>query len=132
MLKSFNPHLQPKDTKSASRNKSKDLLTKLKGFKFVAILVLEFEKIDSHYETKYSTFYLSSKAETIINKNYIDGVFESVYTKIISIIRISLGKGSGWIIDSVVNHKINILKYRPLSGSNYIKLPKELDPSRKV
>ena len=43
-LKCFNPHLQPKDSESTSRNKSKDLLTELKGFKFVAILVLEFEK----------------------------------------------------------------------------------------
>ena len=27
----------------------------------------------------------------------------------------------------IVDHTINILKYKPLSGSSYIKLPKELD-----
>ena len=32
---------------------------------------------------------------------------------------------SGWIIDSVIDHNINISKYNPLAGSSYIKLPKE-------
>ena len=34
----------------------------------------------------------------------------------------SLGKGSEWIIDSVIDHNIIISKYNPLSGSSYIKL----------
>ena len=42
-----------------------------------------------------------------------------------------LGKNSGWIIDSVIDHNINISKYNPLAGSSYIKLPKELDHPRK-
>ena len=43
----------------------------------------------------------------------------------------SLGKGSGWIIDSVIDYIISISKYNPLVGSSYIKLPKELDHPRK-
>ena len=42
-----------------------------------------------------------------------------------------LGKDSGWIIDSVIDHNINISKHNPLAGSSYIKLPKELDHPRK-
>ena len=42
-----------------------------------------------------------------------------------------LGKGSGWIIDSVIEYNINISKYNPLAGSSYIKLQKELDHPRK-
>ena len=38
-----------------------------------------------------------------------------------------LGKGSAWIIDLVIDYIINTLKYNPLAGSSYIKLPKELD-----
>ena len=41
------------------------------------------------------------------------------------------GKGSAWIIDLVIQHSINILKYNPLAGSTYIKLPKELDHAKK-
>ena len=37
----------------------------------------------------------------------------------------NLGKGSGWIIDSVIMHNINISRYNPLAGSSYIKLAKE-------
>ena len=34
-----------------------------------------------------------------------------------------LGKGSGWIIYSVIDHTINISKYNPLpGGSKHIKL----------
>ena len=40
-------------------------------------------------------------------------------------------KGSGWIIDSVIDHTISISNYNPLVGSIYIKLPKELDHPRK-
>ena len=36
----------------------------------------------------------------------------------------SLGNGSAWIIDSVIDHTISISEYNPLAGSSYIKLPK--------
>ena len=48
----------------------------MKGFKFVATLVLEFEKIRQDDETKYSTFYLVAKAETVILESEIDDVFD--------------------------------------------------------
>ena len=43
----------------------------------------------------------------------------------------SWGKGSGCIIDSVIDNNVSISKYNPLAGSSYIKLPKELDHPRK-
>ena len=42
-----------------------------------------------------------------------------------------LGKGSGWVIDSVIDHDINISQWNFLTGRNYIKLTKELDHQRK-
>ena len=66
-----------------------------------------------------------------VNKGDIENVFKSVYTTIIANVQKSLGKGSGWIIDSVIDHTISISKYNPLAGSSYIKLPKELDLQRK-
>ena len=58
-------------------------------------------------------------------------MFQSIYTTIITNIQKSLGEGSGWIIDSVIDHTFIISKYNPLNGSSYIKLPKELDHPRK-
>ena len=66
-----------------------------------------------------------------INKSDIDYVFESICTTVISNIQKFLGKGSDWIIDSVIDHNINISKYNPVAASSYIKLPRELDHPRK-
>ena len=98
-------------------------MSELRGFKFVTTLVLVLKKTESEDKTKYDLFYSHSKVETVIGESDIDDVFESIYTIIISNIQKSLGKGSGWIIDSVVKHNIRISKY-PLAGSSYINLLK--------
>ena len=98
---SFNPELQLKDTESA--------------IKFVTTLVLVFKKIESEDKTKYDNFYSSSKAEIIINKSDIDVVFQSIYTRIITNIKKSSGKGSGWIMDSEIDHTFSISRYNPLA-----------------
>ena len=58
-------------------------------------------------------------------------MFQSIYTTVITNIQKSLGKDSGWIIDSVTDHTISISKYNSLAGSSYIRLPKDLDHPRK-
>ena len=92
----------------------------------MATLVLVFKKIESDNKAKYDTFCSNSKAEVIINKNGIN-----LYYSYIKNIQTILRNRLGWIIDSVIEHNINISKYSPLSGSSYIKLPKKLDhPSK--
>ena len=91
-------------------------------------LVFLFKPIESKGKKKYGNFCSSSKAESIrINESGIDDVFKSIYTTIIINIQKSLGKGTGWIIDSVIDHTISISKYNPLCGSSYIKFSKEVD-----
>ena len=48
----------------------------------------------------------------------------STITTVIVNIQKSLGKGSCWIIDSVIDHTISVSKYNPLAGNSCIKLPK--------
>ena len=55
----------------------------------------------------------------------------SIYTTIFANIQKTLGKGSSWIIDSIIDHTISISKYNTLAGSSYIKLPEKLDHPRK-
>ena len=50
------------------KSKLIELLTQVKGFTFVATLVLVFTKIESEDKAKYDNFYSSSKAEIIIMK----------------------------------------------------------------
>ena len=42
-----------------------------------------------------------------------------------------ISEGSGWTIESVDNHYLNVVKYKPMNGSSYIKLPSELINSSK-
>ena len=74
----------------------------------MTIFVLEFEIDWSKAMMKQNidnTFYLSWQAEAIINESDIDDIFESICL-MISNIQKSLGKGLGWIIDSIVDHTI--------------------------
>ena len=77
-------------------------------------LVLVFKKIEREDKTKYDIVHSCS-----------------IYTTIITNIQKSLGKGSGWIIDLVIDHTTSILKYNPLARRSYIKVPKQLDHPRK-
>ena len=54
-------------------------------------------------------------------------MFESIYSAIISNIKKSSQKGSGWIIDLVIDLTISISNYNPLAGSSDTKLHKELN-----
>ena len=71
-------------------------------------LVLVLKKIEGDDKTKYDSFYSHSKAGTITNESDIDDVFESIYNIITSNIQKSLRKGTGWIIDSVIERDTNI------------------------
>ena len=55
---------------------------------------------------------MNSKVEIIFNESDIDNVFEFIYS--IKNKQKSLGKGSGRIIDSVIDHTISISKNNPL------------------
>ena len=89
----------------------------LKGLNSRKTLALKFWKVESEDKTKYNTFHFSSKAEIIVNESYVDGVFESIFSRIVSNIQKLLGKCSSGIINLVLDHIINISKYKPLSGS---------------
>ena len=69
---------------SAIKDKLADLLTELKGVKFMTTLVLKFKKIQSDDKTLYSSFDSNLIAEPIINESDIDDVFKSIHSTIIS------------------------------------------------
>ena len=73
-------------------------------------LALVLKKIESDDKTKYDTLFSISKAEIIINESNTDVAFNPTYTTIISNIEKSLGKGSGRIIDSVIEFEFPSLE----------------------
>lgn len=79
------------------------LLIELKDFKFVTALVLEIKKTESDGKTKYDTLYSNSIAEAVIHESEIYDAIESIYTTAISNVQKYLVKGSGWVIDLVID-----------------------------
>ena len=56
----------------------------------------------------------------------IDRVLKSSREEIVKAIAQWISEGSGWTIQSVDAHCINLTQYKPLRGSSYIELPQEL------
>ena len=105
-------------------------LYKLKGFKYIETLKMTFEKRLEN-KTTIKTAYFNSKTKTLINENEINEVLQTSRQEIMKAIGQWISEGSGWTIQSVDGHYINLTKYEPLKGSSYIELPIELRNSAK-
>ena len=75
--------------------------------------------------------YFSGRTMTITNKDQI--LEKIVLAEEVILTRIAewLSEGSGWIVEEILNHYINVTTYVPLRGNSYIPLPEELRNSKK-
>ena len=106
------------------------------GFKFIEMLEVMFEKDSIHSKTGkhvsiYKTAFFNGKAKTITKANDIEPKLSMSRQEILNVIDKWVSEGSGWVINSINNHYINITLYKPLHGSSYIELPIELQNSVK-
>ena len=112
------------------------LLKDMKGFKFIETLDVTFEKDNINSKTGksasiYKTAFFNGKAKTITKANDIEPELSISRQEILNVIDKWVSEGSGWVIDSINNHYINVTTYKPLHGSSYIELPTELRNSKK-
>ena len=124
------PLVQLQNTRLAIENHITKILTSKKGLKFVETLKVTFKKQDGD-GTLYKTAYFNSKPKTIINNTEINEALQLSKQQILNMIAQWISEGSGWTIESVDNHYLNIVQYQPMKGSSYIKLPQELRNSAK-
>ena len=124
------PLEQLQNTRKAVEYHIVKMLTLMKGLKFVETLRVTFKKSVKD-EIEYKTAYFNSKAQIIINNVEIPGVLQTSKQQILKMIAQWVSEGSGWTIQSVDNHYLNIVQYQPMKGSSYIKLPQELRNSKK-
>ena len=148
-------------TKELVESHLENLLKDMKGFKFIETLEITFEKesIDSKtvsiFKTAflkalemtfekdsinsktgkrvsiYKTAFFNSKAKTITKADDIEHELNMSRQAILKLIDIWVSEGSGWVIDRIDSHYINVTTYTPLHGSNYIELPTELKNPKK-
>ena len=119
------PLMQLQNTRKAVANHIENILISMKGLKFVETLKVTFTKM-SDGEIVYKTAYFNSSVQTIINNTEIDESLQVSKQDILNKISVWISEGSGWTVESVENHYLNIVKYEPIKGSSYIKLPHEL------
>ena len=116
----------------ASKSSIKDLLSHLlketKGFKYQITAKVLLKKYKLNGEIEFAPVYFNSTTKTVIRHKFS---LENAFQEILYMIDAWINEGSGWIVESIESQYINILTYRPLSGSSYINLPKELRNPRK-
>ena len=123
-------------TKKLVESHLENLLKDMKGFKFIETLEITFEKdsIDSKTGKRvsiYKTSFFNGKAKTIIKVSDIEHELNMSRQDILNLIDKWVSEGSGWVIDRIDSHYINVTTYTPLHGSNYIELPTELKNPKK-
>ena len=123
-------------TKELVESHLENLLKDMRGFKFIETLEITFEKysIDSKTGKRvsiYKTAFFNSKAKTITKANDIEHELSMSRQEILNLIDKWVSEGSGWVIDRIDSHCINVTTYTPLHGSNYIELPTELKNPKK-
>ena len=119
------PLAQMQNTRKAIEFHIKKQLDEMKGFKYVETLKVTFSKM-SGGEIVIKTAYFNSIAQTIINHIEINEALQMSKQNILNQINQWISEGSGWTIQSVDNHYLNIVKYKPINGSSYIQLPSDL------
>ena len=124
------PLIQLQNTRKAIEQHIKKLLIEMKGLKFIETLRITSKKI-SNGQIFYDTTYFNSKPQTIINNLEIIKALQLSKQQILNIISQSIANGSNWIVESVENHYLNVVKYEPIKGSSYIELPSELQHNKK-
>ena len=103
----------------------------MKGLKFVETLRVTSEKQIGREEKTIKSAYFNSIAQTIINKTQIEQALNLSKQQILNKIAQWISEGSGWSIQIVDSHHLNIVKYEPIKGNSYIQLPNELCNSSK-
>ena len=104
-------------------NLFKDLLMEKEGFKYQIPLCVLLSKVKSIDFIEYSTVYLNSLTKTVIGEKYY---LNECFNEIIFRLENWITHESGWNVDSILNQYLNISSCKPLTGSTYCKLPKEL------
>ena len=100
-----------------------------KGFKYVETLQVKFTKFSNDRKTEKNGFF-NSKPDLILNNTNIQSSLQISKQHILNTISQWVSEGSGWTVQSIESHHINIANYSPLKGSSFIELPPEINRSK--
>ena len=115
--------------------KSKEILQQKKGpFKANLTLRVELRKRihqDGEEAYEFTQPYFNSTTTTILTELDIQDFYDKAVEEILNRIARWISKGSGWVIERILNLYFNVVSYVPLKGRSYFPLPEELRHHRK-
>ena len=117
--------------KDAVENVLKENLKVMKALKFNRGLNITFEKIKDDYTKEEINQTLWSVPQVLTNESQIDKTMQLAGDSLSTRAHHFLRQGSNWRVRSINFQYIDILVYKPLEASSYIKLPPELQNARK-
>ena len=123
-------------TRPQTESHLENLLKTMKELKFIETQEVTFEKYTIDSKTGkcvsiYKTALFNGKAKTIAKVDDIEPELNMSRQEILNVIDRWVSEGSGWVIDRIDSHYLNVTLYKPLNGSSYIELPLELRNSKK-
>ena len=103
-------------TRPLTESHIEDLLKTMKGFKFIETLVEMFHKDVANsqgvkLETLYKTAFFNGKAKTITKAKDIRHKLSMSRQEILNTIDKWVSEGSGWVIDRIDSHYMNVTLY---------------------
>ena len=119
--------VQLESSEIALKELFKDFLLQLKGFKYQITLCILLSKVKNSGLTEYRSVYFNSLTKTVIGDDYF---INECFNEITFRLENWISHRSGWIVHDILSQYLNLSNYIPLSGSTYIKLPKELQHSK--
>ena len=123
------PLSQLQNTRRAIEDHIKNILPEMKGIKFLETLQVTLKKprMDGNKQViEYQMPYFNSKSKIITNNSEIHDSLQLSKEQILNFTAKWISEGSGWTIESIDNHHLNIVQFEPIKASSYIKLPTEL------
>ena len=129
LINKQDPLIQLQHTRLLIENNLLEILTEMKGIKFNEVLKITFKKQVGD-EPIEKVAYFNGKMQTVTNEIEIAELLQLTQEQIVNKIQQWISEGSGWTIQSVDTHFINVVKYKPLNGSSYIPLPKKLQKAK--
>ena len=114
--------------------KSAQLLNQKGSYKGYLTLRVELKKRilqDGEEAYEFTQPYFNSTTTTILNELDIQDFYDQAVEEILNRIAKWISKGSGWVIERILNLYFNVVSYVPLKGRSYLPLPEKLRNSRK-
>ena len=123
IINNEDPLIQMEQLENRIRRIASQALKKHNAITFNIVMTIEFMKPRDDGEIIYQEFPFVTKLSRITHRSELSSARHAMNHHINRLIDRYTHRGSGWTINRVVGHYMNVNKYKPLAARSYILLP---------